>query len=785
MSEAFDPYHKWLGIPPEEQPPHHYRLLGIKLFEDDEDVIVTAADARMMHLKSFQAGQHSAFSQRLLNEIAAAKVCLLSPEKRAAYDSALRARLSPTGPVPVAPVPKASQVPPVSNQAAPLPDIPKVSIAGGVTRRRRRGRPWGILLGGAGILLVIGVVLFLNRHGEDWIARTEAPATAPKRTNPPPSKDPAKNTSKPVSSEEARDDSEPLPELLRNGRLLGDLLDSPDIDPQKPEKDARPETSPATEPELPPEDVPGPDKETLPQEKPPKEAPRGDGKLSVPSENEQKAVRSRIHDLFRDELLGAREPGEKSDLASKMFAQGAKTKDDPTLRFVFIDWAGSLAAEAGALDKTLAAVDILGQEYQVAVLSKKAEKLSELIGALRGEGRLTEIQVPLIDTTTRLAEAAVQEDDFETATRLAKLAQRVARASKSGPLIRQTTTRMRELDRLAARHRAAGQSLEILAQDPANGEANLTVGQWYCFAKRDWSKGLPYLAKGADASLADLAQRDLRHPSDPKEQASLADAWWDRLEKEDRLAQEAIQLRARYWYAAAASKASGLEKVRLQKRLREITKTLETASTEDQPSAPAAGALSVGQWVKLLEQIHPQNDCLAGKAERKEGAIVIVPSKPGTRATVLLPVVVDGSYELRFECLGLGTKMGAIHLLLPVGNTACSAHFGFGGNSGISRINGKTVNQNPSTRKTALRAGIPYTMMIRVQIQNQDATLTAMLNGMPLLQWSGPQQALSLGSIAMKNRHRLEIGNWDYPVAFSNLQFRLLSGKAVLVGASH
>lgn len=33
LPENFDPYHKWLGIPPEEQPPHYYRLLGIKLFE--------------------------------------------------------------------------------------------------------------------------------------------------------------------------------------------------------------------------------------------------------------------------------------------------------------------------------------------------------------------------------------------------------------------------------------------------------------------------------------------------------------------------------------------------------------------------------------------------------------------------------------------------------------------------------------------------------------------------------------------------------------------------------
>ena len=39
MPRGFDPYHVWLGIPPEEQPPHHYRLLSVPLFEDNPDVI--------------------------------------------------------------------------------------------------------------------------------------------------------------------------------------------------------------------------------------------------------------------------------------------------------------------------------------------------------------------------------------------------------------------------------------------------------------------------------------------------------------------------------------------------------------------------------------------------------------------------------------------------------------------------------------------------------------------------------------------------------------------------
>ena len=44
----FDPYHKWLGIPPKDQPPNYYRLLAINLFESDAEVIDTAANRQML-----------------------------------------------------------------------------------------------------------------------------------------------------------------------------------------------------------------------------------------------------------------------------------------------------------------------------------------------------------------------------------------------------------------------------------------------------------------------------------------------------------------------------------------------------------------------------------------------------------------------------------------------------------------------------------------------------------------------------------------------------------------
>lgn len=97
MSEPFDPYRKWLGIPPKDQPPHHYRLLGIATFESDADVIENAANRQMAHVKTFKGGKHAALSQKILTELSAAKLCLLTPDHKQAYDAQLRAQLAAAG----------------------------------------------------------------------------------------------------------------------------------------------------------------------------------------------------------------------------------------------------------------------------------------------------------------------------------------------------------------------------------------------------------------------------------------------------------------------------------------------------------------------------------------------------------------------------------------------------------------------------------------------------------------------------------------------------------------
>lgn len=140
MSSApFDPYHKWLGIPRRDQPAHHYRLLGIPLYEDDPQVVEAAADRQMAFLRKFQSGEHSADALKLLNEVSRARICLLKAATKAAYDESLRAELA------------------ASEPAAPINIDTTVHVA---------SRPiWmsPVVLGGGGALIavLVGVAVFL------------------------------------------------------------------------------------------------------------------------------------------------------------------------------------------------------------------------------------------------------------------------------------------------------------------------------------------------------------------------------------------------------------------------------------------------------------------------------------------------------------------------------------------------------------------------------------------------------------------------------------------------
>jgi hypothetical protein len=100
MPRAFDPYFLWLGIPAREQPPDHYRLLGLPALEGDYEAIELAATERLRQVSALKQGNHAAEAQRIELELAAARDCLLSPPRKAAYDGQLMQHLLANMPPP-------------------------------------------------------------------------------------------------------------------------------------------------------------------------------------------------------------------------------------------------------------------------------------------------------------------------------------------------------------------------------------------------------------------------------------------------------------------------------------------------------------------------------------------------------------------------------------------------------------------------------------------------------------------------------------------------------------
>jgi hypothetical protein len=101
MTTPFDPYHRWLAVPPGRRPPTFYQLLGVAPTEDDPEVIEEAALRQASHVRMYQTGPHAEACTAVLNEIGQARATLLNPDRRREYD----ARLKPPPPLPVVSAP--------------------------------------------------------------------------------------------------------------------------------------------------------------------------------------------------------------------------------------------------------------------------------------------------------------------------------------------------------------------------------------------------------------------------------------------------------------------------------------------------------------------------------------------------------------------------------------------------------------------------------------------------------------------------------------------------------
>ncbi len=528
-SKTFDPYHKWLGIRPEEQPANYYRLLGIALFEDDVDTIAGAADQRMTHVRSFQAGNYAALSQRILNEIAAARVCLLTPQKKAAYDQSLQARFIPPSP-------------PVD---LPVDDIPNIGYSSTYKQHKKQTplwMPWAVVCVGGLVLMIIFTVIAKSGRDEQAVAKT--PTTAmPQPASPKiePKKVTPKVEPKPQPKVKEKADSEPITETppsetkLEPAKLKLVVLKNPD---PLPEVEA-PKTKEPAKPQ---------------PEQPFKE------KLPIPDDAAQEKVMATIRDIYKDDYK------DRTALANKLFQRATETQDT-TERFVLLQEAKDLASETWQGKLAFDVIDVMAKEYEISGPSMKVEVFEQAVKKPRIS---PEQKIAIAKVALEVIDAAIGEDKFDVAKKAGRIASQLVRQTNNKDLLQEIVAKGKDVGIAAKAYADAQKAMATLKGMPDDPEANLIVGKYLCFNKGNWKKGLPMLAKGSDDTFKALAAKDVAGAANANEQVKLGDAWWDVANVQEGMAKKQVEDRACYWYRQASPNLSGLTKDKVEKRINKI-----------------------------------------------------------------------------------------------------------------------------------------------------------------------------------------------------------------------
>jgi hypothetical protein len=298
----------------------------------------------------------------------------------------------------------------------------------------------------------------------------------------------------------------------------------------------------------------------------PSQAP--DKRLAVPSETDRERGMKILAELYQEEWTDAKTVEKKQALARTIHKKAGEMSADPIGHYLMLDLVRKLSLQVGDVKTTLSAVNDLGENFQIDSVSERLTALEGLSRALRNNA---DADLFLKECRETLS-AAVKQDDFDRADKSVELGLSVAKRADRQKDIQQWQAIKKVLDEAKLAFGPVTAARSTLETDPANAQAHTVVGKYLCFYQRDWERGLVHLANGGDIKLKVLAQIDQNHPSVASQQSDLGDQWYDIAEDAKPWAKQSIQLRAAHWYQASlGGLPAGLNRARVQKRIKEIS----------------------------------------------------------------------------------------------------------------------------------------------------------------------------------------------------------------------
>jgi WD40 repeat protein len=302
---------------------------------------------------------------------------------------------------------------------------------------------------------------------------------------------------------------------------------------------------------------------------------RGPQKSPRPSGEAQARAREQLAASGDLDTEAAATPAAKRTAAERLLER-AQQQTDAAVRYVLLDQARTLATEAGDVQVPFAAIEQMDRHYDADTVSLRADVVRQLSSEAKDDPSRGQLARLSIDVGKR----AVHAEQFEVAEQMYETGMNFARRLRDTELQQAIRSHRAQLKDMVAASQAAAEAKAALEQQAADPDAHLQLGRYLCFFRDDWEAGLPHLAQGSDAALADTAKQDINAGSEADELVRVADTWYEWAAEAEKQERPAAWRRARDRYRTAKPGLAEPAASRVATRLSELARLLDDRRPE-------------------------------------------------------------------------------------------------------------------------------------------------------------------------------------------------------------
>ena len=319
---------------------------------------------------------------------------------------------------------------------------------------------------------------------------------------------------------------------------------------------------------------------------------QADTRAPVPNKSDLVESEKLVKSLFKADFAKTK-AADRAALAAKLLEQAADSKDDLNARYVLLREARDVAAKAGDHEVYLKAADEMAANYIVSVAEAKAAGVDVLVAGVSGADSARDAGQALLDTV----DVALSAGEFDAAQKLLRGTEILGRKSGVAPLTTAIGFRTKSLVALRKEYEKIADAQKKLESTPTDGAANLLVGKFLCFVKNDWENGLPRLVLGSDDGLRAAAEKDSKAATGAgTDKVEAGESWIKLAANLDPLQKSNLDGRALHWFRESLADVTGLAKVKVEKRIEDLTK-----------STPAAAGENLARWTTIKNAVKDNN----------------------------------------------------------------------------------------------------------------------------------------------------------------------------------